>query len=475
MTTAVVVGSGPNGLAAAIRLAQSGVQVRVLEAKSTVGGGARSVQSESGLIHDECSAIHPTGVASPFFRSLALEDHGLRWLWPEVDLAHPLDSGSAGVLVRDLDRTAELLGADGAAWSRLFGPLSRSFDDLVEDVFRPVVHWPAHPLKLAAFGLNALAPASWTARRWKTPEARALFAGVAAHAFSRLSTPLSSSVGLMLTAAGHAHGWPVAAGGSQSISDALVSVLEKLGGTVETGVLVDSLAGLDQPDIVMLDVSPRAAVGICGDALPARTARAYRRYSYGPAAYKVDFEVRGDLPWTNEACRRAGTVHLGGTFEEVAAAERDIVRGRMPARPFVLVAQQYLADPSRSLGDLNPVWAYAHVPHGHPGDVTQAIVDQIERFAPGFRERIVSTRVRSVPQMELHNPNYVGGDISVGANTTRQLAVRPRPALDPYSTGIRGVYLCSSATPPGPGVHGMCGYNAAQSALAGLHRGVRGA
>ena len=465
MTTALVVGSGPNGLAAAVRLAQTGVQVRVLEAEDTIGGGARSVQSDSGLVHDECSAIHPTGVASPFFRSLPLADHGLRWLWPEIDLAHPLDTGSAGVLVRDVARTAELMGPDGPAWQRLFEPLSRSFDDLVQDVFRPVVHVPSHPLRLAAFGVNALAPASWTARRWRTDEARALFGGIAAHAFSRLTAPLSSSVGLMLAAAGHAHGWPVAEGGSQRISDALTSLLAKLGGTVETAVVVDSLDQLGRPDIVLLDVSPRAAARICGGRLPARTARAYRRYRYGPAAYKVDFDVRGDVPWTNEACRRAGTVHLGGTFEEVAAAERDIVRGAMPARPFVLVAQQYLADRSRSVGDLNPVWAYAHVPHGHSGDVTGAIVAQIERFAPGFRAQVVATRVRSVQQMEQHNANYVGGDISVGANTARQLALRPRIALDPYSTGIPGVYLCSSATPPGPGVHGMCGHNAAQSAL----------
>lgn len=466
MTTAVVVGSGPNGLAAAVRLAQHGVQVRVLESKDTLGGGARSVsRGPYGLLHDECSAVHPTGAASPFFRSLGLEDHGLRWRWPEIDLAHPLDSGTAGVVLRDVERTAELLGADGAAWLHLFGPLSRAFDDLVEDVFRPVLHWPSHPLRLAAFGVNALAPASWTVRRWQTPEARALFGGVAAHALSRLSTPLSSSVGLLLTAAGHAHGWPVAEGGSQSISNALASVLHGLGGTVETGVLVESLDQLGGPDVVLLDVSPRSALGICGDRLPPRTARAYRRYRYGPAAYKVDFDVRGDVPWTNEACRRAGTVHLGGTFEELAAVERDVVRGTMPARPFVLLAQQYLADPSRSAGGLNPVWAYAHVPHGHPGDVTRAVVDQVERFAPGFEQRIVSTSVRSVQGMEQHDANYVGGDISVGANTPRQLLLRPRPALDPYSTGIQGVFLCSSATPPGAGVHGMCGANAAQSAL----------
>ncbi len=464
-----MVGSGPNGLAAAIRLAQAGVRVRVLEMKDAIGGGARSAEHTlPGVVHDECSAFHPTGLASPFFRSLRLEDHGLRWRWAEIDLAHPLDDGSAGVLSRDLARTVADLGPDGEAWQRLFGPLTCSFDGLVEDVFRPVLHVPAHPLTLARFGVNALQPASWTARRFRTAQARALFGGVAAHIFGSLHTPLSSSVGLMLTAAAHAYGWPVAEGGSRAITAALAAVLDELGGTIETGVHVEALDALGGPDVVMLDVSPRAAAQILGDRLPPRTARAYRRYRYGPAAYKVDFDVRGDVPWTSEACRRAGVVHLGGTFEEIAAAELDVLRGRMPARPFVLVGQQYLADPTRSADGINPVWAYAHVPHGYPGDATAAIAEQIERFAPGFRERVVNAEVRDVAGMEQHNPNYVGGDINVGVNSVWQLAIRPRLGLDPYSTGVPGVYLCSSATPPGPGVHGMGGYNAARSALRSL-------
>ncbi|MEU2005539.1 NAD(P)/FAD-dependent oxidoreductase [Rhodococcus sp. NPDC019627] len=466
MTTAVVVGSGPNGLAAAIHLARQGVSVRVLEAKDTIGGGTRSSElTLPGLIHDDCSAFHPTGVASPFLQSLGLGDYGLRWLWPEIDLVHPLDSGSAGVLWRDIDRTAANMGEDGKAWQRMFGRLSTSFDELTGDVFRPIAHWPAHPVQLTKFGVNALAPAALTARRWKRPETRALFGGVAAHAFSSLHTPMSSSVGLMLTAAGHAYGWPVAEGGSRSITDAMASLLGKLGGTIETGVYVDSLDSLGSPDLVMLNVAPRAVLRIAGDRLPGRVARAYRRYKYGPAAFKVDFAVDGHVPWTNEHCRAAGTLHLGGTFEEVAEAEGQITRGVMPARPTVLVGQQYLADPSRSAGDINPIWAYAHVPHGYSGDATQAIIDQIERFAPGFRDRIVGQHVRSVAQIEQYNANYIGGDIGVGANTALQIAMRPRIGLDPYSTGIPGVYLCSSATAPGGGVHGMCGFNAAQSAL----------
>lgn len=466
MTMAVVVGSGPNGLAAAIRLAQEGVAVRVLEADERIGGGARSTERiVPGLVHDECSAFHPTGLASPFLRSLGLSEHGLTWRWPEIDLAHPLDSGSAGVLWRDIDRTAEAMGEDGKAWRSVFGSLSESFDDLTADVFRPIVHWPDHPVALTRFGLQALLPASWTARRWRRPETRGLFGGIAAHAFGTLNTPLSSSVGLMLTAAGHAYGWPVAEGGSVAIVDAMAAKLAKLGGIIETGVHVDSLDAVDDADIVMLSVSPIAAVEMAGDRLPRRIGKAYRRYRYGPAAYKVDFAVDGDVPWTNEHCRKAGTVHLGGTFEEIAEAERATVRGSMPDRPFVLIGQQYLADPTRSVDGTNPVWAYAHVPSGYPGDATDAIIGQIERFAPGFTGRIVGTHVRSVRQMEQYNPNYVNGDISVGANNAFQIAMRPRAAPDPYRTGIPGVYLCSSATPPGAGVHGMCGYNAAQAAL----------
>jgi phytoene dehydrogenase-like protein len=472
VTHAVVVGSGPNGLAAAIRLAQAGVEVTVLEAHERPGGGTRTTElTEPGLLHDDCAGMHPTGVASPFLTSLPLADHGLAWSWPEIDLAHPLDDGTAGVLSRDLRRTVGGLGADGRRWDALFGHLTRTFPDLVEDILRPVVGVPRHPVTLARFGLRALWPATTLARRWEGDRARGLFMGAAAHAFGRLDAPMSASVGLMLTAAGHAVGWPVARGGTQAISDAMIGVLATLGGRVECGVEVTSLAQLrdltgSAPDIVMLDTSPTAALRIVGDALPPRVRRAYARYRYGPAAFKVDFATRGEVPWTAADARRAGTLHLGGTAEEIVAVEAEVARGRMPDRPFVLCGQQHLADPSRSVGDLHPLYAYAHVPHGYTGDATEAVVAQIERFAPGFRDTVVATHVRGPAALATYDANYVGGDISSGANDWRQLLTRPRPALDPYATGVDGVYLCSSATPPGGGVHGMCGVNAAERALA---------
>ncbi|MBD8870332.1 phytoene desaturase family protein [Nocardioides donggukensis] len=477
MSTAVIVGSGPNGLAAAVRLAQAGVQVTVLEREDRPGGGTRTSElTLPGVLHDDCSAFHPLGVASPFLHSLDLGRFGLTWRWPDVDLAHPLDDGRAGVLSRDLERTVASLGPDGKAWRGLFGPLAEDFDALAEDVLRPVLHLPRHPVLLARFGLNAALPATLLVRRWEDERARALFMGVAAHAFNRLDTPLSAAVGLMLGAAGHRSGWPVAEGGSAAISGALVALLESLGGTVRTGVTVRGLEQLGDlsggaPDLVLLDTSPHDALSIVGDRVPDRVRRGLARYRYGPAAYKVDYAVDGDVPWTNEECRLAGTLHLGGTAAEVAAAERDVSRGRMPDRPFVLAGQQYLADPSRSAGGANPVWAYAHVPHGYAGDATEAVTAQIERFAPGFRERILATHVRTPRDLAAYNPNYVGGDISSGANTALQIALRPRPAADPYSLGVPGVYLCSSATPPGGGVHGMCGANAAESALAHLGGG----
>ena len=466
MTNAVVVGSGPNGLAAALTLAQRGITVRVLEARDTIGGGTRSGENTlPGLIHDDCSAFHPTGVASPFMQSLGLKEYGLTWLWPEIELAHPLDGGRAALLWRDIERTAEGLGLDGPAWARLFGPVSRNFDALAEDVFRPIIHLPDHPFKLAHFGLNALSPATWTAKRLKAEAARALFGGLSAHVFGRLDTPLSSSVGIMLGAAAHAYGWPVAKGGSRAITDAMAAKLTELGGTIETGVTVTSAAELGNPDILMLNVAPDAAARIMGERLPHRTKRSYKRYKFGPAAYKIDFAIEGDIPWTNTDVGRAGTVHLGGTFEQIAAAEAQTVRGEMPAQPFTLLGQQYLADPSRSAGGLNPIYAYAHVPHAYPGDATEAIIAQIERFAPGFRRQIRHTFVRNVADMEAYNANYVGGDISSGYNNVRQITMRPRIVLNPYKTGVPGVYLCSSSTPPGAGVHGMCGFNAANSAL----------
>lgn len=332
------------------------------------------------------------------------------------------------------------------------------------------MHVPRHPFALARFGLPALLPATVLARIWKGPRARALFGGVAAHAFSPLDRPLSAAVGMALTTACHRFGWPVARGGSRAIGDALAAVLMEHGGRIEMRVRVRSLSELPSASAVVFDLAPRAVAEIAGERLPGRVARAYRRYRHGPGAFKVDLAVEGGVPWTNEACRRAGTVHAIGSFEELVAAEREVNRGRMPARPFVLVAQQYLADPERSAGDVHPVWAYAHVPSGYDGDAETALVDQLERFAPGLRDRVVAKAVRGPAELTAHNANYVGGDIITGANTPRQALIRPRFALDPYSTGIPGVFICSAATPPGAGAHGMNGYNAARSAL--KHLGI---
>ncbi len=473
MTTAVVVGSGPNGLAAAITLAAEGIDVTVLESSERLGGGTRSSElTLPGLIHDECSAAHPLAIDTPFSRRFDLAAHGLRWRWPEIQYSHPLDDGADGAAAwRSVDETTAGLGErDGKRWRSLFGTLSNHFDDIAEDFWRPVMHMPTHPILLAGFGARTAPPAALVARRWKTPEARALFAGVAAHAFRPFGAPMSAAIGVTLGTAAHRYGWPVAEGGSSAISEAMVSLLDAYGAKFETGVRVEALEELDSPDIVMLDVAPAAAVKIAGELMPARVARAFNSYRHGPGAFKVDFAVQDGVPWQHEASRRAGTVHVGGSYDEIAASEHDTSAGRMPENPFVLVCQQYLADPTRSNGDIHPLYAYAHVPSGYTGDATEQIVAQIERFAPGFRERILAKQVRNVSAMEEHNVNYVSGDVVTGANDMRQLLFRPRVALNPYTTGIEGVYLCSAATPPGAGAHGMCGYNAANSALARIDR-----
>lgn len=469
---AVVVGSGPNGLAAAVTLAQAGHRVTVLEAAPEIGGGTRSAElTLPGLVHDVCSAVHPLGVGSPFFSSLPLAEHGLVWRWPEVDLAHPLDDGSCPVLLRDLERTCAGLGEDSRAWRQVFGPVARHFDAVAAEVLGPLLHVPRHPVALAQFGLRAGLPATVLARRFRTPQARALFAGSAAHAYQPLSGLATAAVGVVLTAAGHARGWPVAEGGSAAISRALASLLTSLGGEVLTGHRVGSRADLPLADVTLFDTGPDAVAEILGDELPASTRKAYRRFRYGAAAYKVDLAVRGGVPWRDEEARRAGTLHVGGTLEQVAEAEAAAASGRMPERPFVLVAQQSVADPSRSRDDVHPVWAYAHVPNGWEGDGSpDPVLDQIERFAPGVRERVVGVAVRTPGQLEADNANYVGGDIAGGNSDLRQLLARPRVSPDPYATGVPGVYLCSASTPPGAGVHGMCGYRAATSALAHLAR-----
>ena len=471
MSTAVVVGGGPNGLAAAVALANEGVQVTVLEAAEEIGGGARSSEAiVPGLLHDHCSAFHPMAVGSKFLNSLGLDRYGLQWRWPEIDCVHPLDGGDAGVLWRSLDDTSAGLGGDGPRWRRAFGRPAATFDALAEDIMGPLLRLPKHPLTLARFGAPTVLPASTLARYFRTERGRALFGGVAAHTFRPLHYPMTSAIGLGIITAGHRYGWPVAAGGSQSITNALVSLLGDLGGKIETGVRIDSASQLPQADVTMFDLAPTAIASILGDRLPTRVARAFRRFRYGPGAFKVDYAVEGGVPWTNDAARNAGTVHLGGDYAEIAATEREIHAGRMPERPFVLVGQQYLADPGRSVGDTHPVWTYAHVPHGYTGDATEAITAQIERFAPGFRDRIVGQTVRSTTQMAVYNPNYVGGDIVTGAKDIRQLVFGPRPTLDPYWLGTPGMYICSAATPPGPGAHGMCGANAAKEALTHLNR-----
>src|ERR1700730_11708335 len=469
MSSAIVVGAGPNGLAAAITLAKAGVDVTVLEAADDIGGGTRTGEAIiPGVLHDHCSAIHPMAVGSEFLNGLGLNAYGLSWRLPELDCVHPLDGGSAGVLYRSVESTIDGLGVDGSRWRRLFCWSSGHWDTLSEDIMQPLVGVPRHPLMMARFGAPTMLPASTLARWFRTPEARALFGGVAAHAFRPLHSPMTSAIGLGIITAGHRHGWAVAAGGSQTIANAMASLLTDLGGKIETGTRIEAASQLPRADVTMFDLAPEAVAGILGDRLPRRISRAYRRFRQGPGAFKVDFAVEGGVPWTTPSAHRAGTVHVVGSYAELAGTERDIHAGRMPERPFVLVGQQYLADPQRSVGNIHPVWTYAHVPNGFSGDATEAIIAQIERFAPGFRDRIIGKTVRTTRQMSAYNPNYVGGDIMTGSKDILQLTFGPRITLSPYKIGVPGMYICSAATPPGPGAHGMCGANAAEVALSEL-------
>jgi phytoene dehydrogenase-like protein len=476
--TAVVVGSGPNGLAAAFVLARAGVDVTVVEAADTVGGGVRSSDLlRTGLLHDVCSAVHPLAQVSPLLRDPSigpeLERGGLRFATAPVDMVHVLSSSRSATLHTSASETgAGLPGQDGLVWRLSFGTLSSRADAVADEILGPLVHLPRHPLVLAGFGAGAVLPASWSWRRWRSAEARALFAGIAAHAFTPLHLPASSAAGTLLAVAGHRHGWPVAVGGSQRIADALVTGIRRGGGSVVTGTRVTDLAQVRDADLVLLDTSVEVAAGILGDRLPARVARSWSRFRRGPAVAKVDYVLDGDVPWSSPDARRAGTVHLGGTAEDIAAAERECWDGNLPDRPFTLVAQQYLADPSRSRTvngrRLNPLWAYAHVPAGWDGSAREAfelVTSQIERAAPGFRDTVVDWCASPPSVMEQHNPNYTGGDISGGANDLRQLVARPRFGPHPYDTGVPGVYLCSSSAAPGGGVHFMCGVQAARRAL----------
>jgi phytoene dehydrogenase-like protein len=466
-----VVGAGPNGLAAAITLAQAGVRTVLREARTTIGGGLRSDElTLPGFVHDVCSAVHALALGSPFLRTLPLDRFGLEWVQPPAALAHPLDDGSAALLERSLDATAAGLGPGGTDWRRLHGPFVRSWDDLARDILAPPLRVPRSPLVMARFGLQALRPATSVAHGLRGTAAQALFAGNAAHSFLPLEAPGTAGFGLLLTVAAHAVGWPIARGGSQRVADALAAYFRSLGGEILTGAPVEHLDELGTARAILLDLTPRQVLRIAGSRLPARYGRALERYRYGSAAFKLDWALDAPVPWTAAECARAGTVHLGGTLEEVAASEAAHPRGTVHERPFVLLVQPTLFDESRAPAGRHTAWAYCHVPHGYAGDVAERIERQVERFAPGFRERILARSVLTPADFERRNANLVGGDINGGMMDLRQVFARPIARPTPYRTPLRGVYLCSASTPPGGGGHGMCGHHAARAALADLMR-----
>ncbi len=466
---AVVVGSGPNGLAAALTLARAGLAVDVLEGAATAGGGCRTAElTLPGFLHDVCSAVHPLAAMSPFFRRTALTARGVSLRVPRVAFAHPLDGGRAAAVVGSVDETARGLGGDAGAYRRLLSPLVRDTDLIVPEILAPLRSVPAHPVALARFGAAGLLPAATLARRFRTDQAKALLAGVAAHAVLPLSAPLTGAFGLVLTMAAHAAGWPVVEGGSARIAAALIEELLSLGGRVMTGRWIRTLGDLPSARAVLLDVSPRQFLRLAGDRLPARHRKALQRFRYGPGVCKVDWALAGPVPWQAQVCGQAGTVHLGGTLGEVSRSEADVAAGRHPERPYCIVTQPGVVDPTRAPAGQQTLWAYCHVPAGSAADMTDRIEAQIERFAPGFRDLVLARATTTAADEERHNPNYVGGDINGGLATLRQTIFRPTARWNPYRTALRGVYLCSASTPPGGGVHGMCGHGAALAALADL-------
>jgi phytoene dehydrogenase-like protein len=469
---AVVVGAGPNGLAAAVELARNGRSVAVLEAEDTVGGGARSAGlTLPGFVHDLGSAIHPIGYASPFFRSLPLEDHGLRWIHPPAPLAHPFDDGTAAMLERSTEDTGATLGADGEAYRKIMDPLAEDARRIVSTLTGSP-RAPRHPLALATAVLRSLRPARGVAvDAFEGERARGLFAGNAAHSFLPLEKRPSALFALLLGTLGHSFGWPFPKGGSQKIADALVSYLMSLGGEIYTGFRVADVKDVPRTRAVLFDVTPRQLLEIAGEHFSEGYRKALKGYRYGPGVFKVDFALRGPIPWEAEECLRAGTVHLGGTLDEVSAGEAAVSRGEHPERPFVLLAQQSLFDQTRAPEGKHTVWAYCHVPNGSEVDMTGRIEAQIERFAPGFGERVLAKRVSGPAELEGQNANLVGGDVAGGSMDLRQLLARPMVRLNPYSTPARGLYICSSSTPPGGSVHGLCGYLAARAALGRRERG----
>ncbi|WP_345231562.1 NAD(P)/FAD-dependent oxidoreductase [Olivibacter ginsenosidimutans] len=467
---AVIVGSGPNGLAAAIALQQEGLDVLLLEGKETIGGGLRSAELLlPGYKHDICSAIHPLALQSPFFKTLPLAEHGLQYCYPEIQAAHPLDDGRAVGLYASITATAEQFGVDKQTYLEVFDPLLNIWPQIIDDVLAPF-HWPKHPMDFLQFGWKALRPAMATARQFQSTTLRALWAGMAAHAMLPLSKITTSAIALVLTAAGHQRGWPIPKGGSQGLAQALAAYFVAIGGEIVTNYPISSLSQLPKAKAVLFDLGPKQLLQLAGHRFSATYRRQLQNYRYGMGVFKMDWILDGPVPFTSDICRKAGTVHIGNTLEEIAAAEAAVWNGRHPEKPFVLLAQQSLFDESRTQAPHQVVWAYCHVPNGSHVDMTAAIEGQIARFAPGFRERIIAKCATNAKDYETYNPNYVGGDINGGVMDIGQLFTRPALRWSPYRTSAKGIYICSSATPPGGGVHGMCGYYAAKQVLADVFK-----
>lgn len=466
---AIVVGAGPNGLSAAIRLQQEGVQTLLIEAKDTIGGGTRTKElTIPGFKHDICSAIHPMALASPYLKTLPLEKFGLEWIYPEVMAAHPFDDGTAAALFQSLEKTAAQLKGDAGAYTNLIGPVLKDWDKLTADFLGPL-KIPKHPLPLFKFGLNALLPAATLGnKKFKTKKAKGLWAGMAAHAIQPLSNLSTSAIGLVLMTAGHAGGWPFPKGGSQAIANSLAGYFESLGGKIMTGFEVKSLSELHKSKAVVFDLTPKQLLRIAGE----KFSRLYKwqlgRFRYGMGVFKIDWALTGQIPFLAEEARLAGTVHLGGTLEEIAFSEKEIFRGKHPTNPYVLLAQQSLFDAERAPAGYHTAWAYCHVPHGSVADMTGVIENQVERYAPGFKKLILAKHTFNAKDMEDYNANYIGGDINGGIQDITQLFTRPAWRISPYKTSAKGIYICSSSTPPGGGVHGMCGFHAAEQVIKDL-------
>lgn len=463
---AVIIGSGPNGLAAAITLLRAKKRVLIIEAKDSIGGGMRTGElTLPGFQHDICSAIHPLGIGSPFFRSIPLAEHGLKWIYSPAALAHPLDNGQTALLVNSIEETAKTLGEDSEAYRHIIGPLASKWNLILPEILAPL-HIPRHPFALLRFGLSAIQPAqSFSKRKFSSALARGFFAGLAAHSIVPLEAPITASFALVLGILGHRVGWPMPLGGSQSIALALESYIKSLGGEFLLNTNIKSLEELPSSDIILFDLTPRQILAIAGSRLPEGYRHQLEKYRYGPGIFKMDFAVKSPLPFKSPECTLSAVVHIGGTMEEIAHSEKEVWQGKHPEKPFVILAQQSLFDKTRAPGENHTVWAYCHVPNGSDVDMSERIISQIERFAPGFRSTILSAHRMNSMDFQTYNSNYIGGDINGGVQNWRQLFTRPTLSFTPYRTPVKGIYICSSSTPPGGGVHGMCGFYAAKTAL----------